>query len=106
MSSDKKTTLANDAFERYDFGDEVVEAHDSWDTNDQADYTKIVYVRCPEDNDPDYLYNDDHDASSRKVSFHVSFNTDDTINEVYGLYFSNGSEVGLPAEKSHKMKNS
>ena len=78
--------LADDEFEHYDFGEGVqVCASDNWDKNDAHDFTKIVYVRFDDD-----APNED----SERVSFHVRFAPDGSVNDVYGLLMRNGSEIG------------
>jgi hypothetical protein len=82
-----RTSLATAAFERYVFGEGViVEGHDSWDTNDRDDYTKIVYVTFDD--------SEGGDVSSSKLSFHVTFDVTGAIDEVYALEMKHGNLIG------------
>lgn len=78
--------LADRAFEAYNFGEGVsVVASDCWNTDDENDYTKIVYV----------AYIDDHaDADSHKVSFHVRFNGNSQVEDAYALEMEHGNDIG------------
>lgn len=80
----QREALADELFEEYDFGDGVeVVAHDSWNTEDSDDLTKIVYVRF--DDDPP-------DADSHKLSFHVRFENGEV--DAYALDMRTGNDVG------------
>lgn len=81
-----KENKANDAFESYNFGEGVnVVAHGNWDTSDQLDYTKIVYVMF--EDEPTEL-------DSHKISFHVNFTSQDNVCDVYAISMESGNEVG------------
>lgn len=91
MSEDQKlvqtcVSMADDVLHSYQFGEGVtVVEQDNWNTDDKNDFTKIVYVH----------YDDDlQDADSHKVSFHVQFKMDGTIEEVYGLEIDSGNYIG------------
>jgi hypothetical protein len=88
VSRAEKEQAADDAFERYDFGRGVeVVAHEDWNTDDSRDFTKLVYVTYPED---------DQAAASRKVSFHVKFLDGGALEDVYALEMEHGQEIGCP----------
>lgn len=81
-----RESLADDVFSAYLFGDDVtVETHNSWNTDDPNDWTKIVYVTYA-DNDPQ--------ADSSKISFHVRFAPDGKIEDAYGLDMARGNDIG------------
>ena len=87
---EQKEALAEAEFEQYEFGDGVtVVESDNWDSDDEADFIKIVYVEF--DNQPE--------ADSQKVSFHVRFNQDGSVANAYGLLTSNGAEIGRRRRK-------
>lgn len=88
---EQKKAEADTAFEDYDFGDDgSVVHHDNWDTNDSKDLIKVVYMQF--DGHP----NDE----SEKVSFHVRFDENDNIEEVYALECRHGTEIGsYPKQK-------
>lgn len=76
---------ADTAFEGYDFGEGVTVADsDSWNNDDPLDLTKIVYVN----------FDESLDADSEKVSFHVRFDSNGQVLEVYALLISNGDYIG------------
>ena len=84
---EQREALADAEFAQYQFGDAVtVSESDNWDKNDVADFTKIVYITCDDDAP---------DADSERVSFHVRFNADGTVDDAYGLLMRNGSDIGL-----------
>lgn len=89
----QRAAVADAEFEAYDFGEGVtVAAHDNWDTNEADDFTKMVYIVC--DDDPP-------DADSERVSFHVRFNRDGTVDDAYGLLMRNGADIGFrPANQA------
>lgn len=84
----KRWPRADNAWQQYNFGEGVsVAASDRWNTDDENDFTKIVYV----------TYDDDPaDADPHKVSFHVRFNGNGQVEEVYALEMNHGNEVGFP----------
>lgn len=81
-----RETLADAELAVYAFGDGVkVVQHSGWDTNDRDDFTKIVYVE----------YDDDApDADSHKISFHVRFDADGSVEDAYGLEMEHGNDIG------------
>lgn len=89
---DPREALADAEFEQYEFGDGVtVSESDNWDRSEANDFTKIVYITCDDDAP---------DADSEKVSFHVRFNTDGSVDDAYGLLMRTGADIGSrPAEK-------
>jgi hypothetical protein len=95
MFNANKEVQADDAFEGYDFGDNVeVEDSDHWDTNEPLDYTKIVYVR--------YAVTDE---TTSKVSLHVRFYPNGSIQEVYALEMTGGNYIGhspIPTTRPNK----
>lgn len=78
--------LADAAFEAYEFGEGVtVVEDDNWDSNNPRDLTKIVYV----------TYDDDlEEAETHKISFHVRFAEDGSVEDVYGLDMESGNDIG------------
>jgi hypothetical protein len=88
---EQKTSEADTAFEDYDFGeDDSVVHHDGWDTSDPKDLIKVVYMQF------DGYPSDE----SEKVSFHVRFDENDNIEEVYALECRHGTEIGsYPKQK-------
>ncbi|ABO60311.1 hypothetical protein LA345_37425 (plasmid) [Burkholderia vietnamiensis] len=83
---DDKRERAQDEFEAYDFGAGVmVHDHDLWDMNDATDFTKLVYLGYPEDNP---------DSELHKVTFHVGFRPDASIDQVYALEVQSGNLIG------------
>ena len=83
---EEREALADAEFAQYDFGDGVtVSESDNWDRNDAADFTKIVYITCDDDAP---------DADSERVSFHVRFKADGTVDDAYGLLMRNGGDIG------------
>lgn len=82
----ERQQLADEAFESYEFGEGVaVVERDNWDTNDPLDLTKIVYVRFDDDAE---------EADSHKISFHVRFAEDGSVEDAYGLDMESGNDVG------------
>lgn len=81
-----REALAEAEFIGYDFGEGVqVLDHNRWDTNDEADITKIAYLE----------YDDDApDADSHKATFHVRFRPDGSIDDVYALEVKSGNRIG------------
>ena len=80
---------ADDAFEDYIFGEGVsVEDSDSWDTNDNEDYIKIVYV----------IYEGEESEDTSKISFHVNFNKNGEVTDSYALDMDSGNEIGTSSE--------
>lgn len=90
---EQREVLADSEFAQYQFGDGVtVSESDNWNKDDVNDFTKIVYITCDDDAP---------DADSERVSFHVRFNADGTVDDAYGLLMSNGSDIGLrPANQA------
>lgn len=90
---DEREALADEEFARYEFGEGVtVSESDNWDTNEPDDFTKIVYITA--DDDPP-------DADSERVSFHVRFNPDGSVDDAYGLLMRTGGDIGSrPANKA------
>lgn len=91
-SESKREALADDEFESYNFGEGVtVSQSDNWDKNEADDLVKIVYV----------TFDDDlPDADSSKISFHVRFNPDGSVDDAYGLDMESGNDVGFrPADR-------
>ena len=79
-----RSDIADAEFERYDFGPDVtVLQSDNWDTSDKDDLTKIVYIE-----------GDSQDEDSERISFHVRFNPDGTVDDAYGLLMRNGADIG------------
>jgi hypothetical protein len=90
-----RESLADQEFEAYEFGDGVtVSESDNWDKNDPEDFTKIVYITCE---------GDLPDADSERVSFHVRFNDDGTIDDAYGLLMRTGAEIGSRPEVKRNL---
>ncbi len=87
---DKRIALAEEEFDQYEFGDGVtVASRDNWDVTDQNDLTLIVYINGDDDAP---------DADSERVSFHVRFNADGSVDDAYGLLIRNGSYIGFRPE--------
>lgn len=81
-----REALADAEFELYDFGDgATVAGFDNWDTNDHADFTRMVYLTFDDDAP---------DSDSERVSFHVRFNPDGTVDDAYGLLMRTGADIG------------
>ncbi len=60
-------------------------AQGNWNTDDQDDFTKIIYA----------VYCDDPaDADSHKVSFHVRFSSTGQIGDTYALEMLHGNDIG------------
>jgi hypothetical protein len=90
LEIERREAIADAEFETYKFGEGVkVAGFDGWDTNDLDDFTKIVYIVC-----------DDHgpEDDSIKVSFHVRFDESGNVDDVYGLVFSSGNDIGTRGE--------
>jgi hypothetical protein len=81
-----RETLADREFELYDFG-EGVQITDSsrWDASDPMDWIKKAYATYEDD---------DADAPSHAISFHVRFNDDGSVSEAYGLECDKGNVIG------------
>lgn len=76
--------MADREFDAYEFGDDAsIVGTDAWDTNDPEDYTREAYIQ----------YNDDL-ADSHKISFHVRFAEDGSVDEVYALDCKMGYMLG------------
>ncbi len=92
MDKEKK---AQEIFENYHFGDDVmVVDFDSWDKDPlENDWIRVVYVQ----------YADKLDQDSDKISFHVKWKSSDendlTVQEAYALEIKHGQEVGYIDEK-------
>jgi len=88
---DDRDAKADNAFESYLFGyDTTVDMVDiidcvAWNKDDKNDFTKIVYAS----------YKDDPENSdSHKISFHVRFNDDGGVEDVYALEVKSGNNIG------------
>lgn len=91
-----REALADAEFEQYQFGDDVtVSESDNWDKSDAADFTKVVYITCD---------GDAPDTDSERVSFHVRFNADGSVDDAYGLLMRNGSDIGCRPADQAEMK--
>lgn len=75
-------TLAESHYQEYDFGDLHVSDSDGWDTSDPADFTRIVYLE------------DGTGGDSTRASFHVRFNPQGAVCEVYALDMASGGYIG------------
>ncbi len=84
----QRRLLADDAFEKYHFGDDAeVCGFNHWEDMESDDWILRVYVNF-------YGYMAD---SSSLVSFHVKFFENSlVIREVYALLVENGGEIGHP----------
>ena len=80
-----KHKAAEDAWTNYDFGDLWVTVTDSegFDTSDKLDFTRIAYLE------------ESGAETSLKVSFHVRFNEQGFVTEVYALDVGSGNYVGI-----------
>lgn len=86
-SSSNQSNLADDEFESYDFGEgATVAGFSGWNKDDPRDYTRMVYL-SHEDSAPE--------ADTERVSFHVRFDIDGNVDEVYGLEMRNGNQIGV-----------
>ena len=97
MLEQQRDLIAQEMYEKYDFGENVnVTDDEGWEKDRTSDFTKIVYVE----------FDDEPSESSHRVSFHVKFKDNSAeVEDVYGLLMSNGSEIGhLPKPKSTKLK--
>jgi hypothetical protein len=83
MITDAMQQLASTAWQGYDFGSNRVVDSDGWDTSDPLDVTRMTYLE-PEN----------EDADSFRVSFHVRFNEQGYVTEVYALDMASGGYVG------------
>lgn len=83
MITDAMQQLAATAWEGYDFGDNRVTDSEGWDTSDPLDVTRITYLEPSNE-----------DADSFRVSFHVRFNEQGYVTEVYALDIASGGYVG------------
>jgi hypothetical protein len=83
MITDAMQQLASMAWEGYDFGNNRVTDSEGWDTSDPLDVTRMTYLE-PEN----------EDADSFRVSFHVRFNAQGYVTEVYALDMSSGGYIG------------
>lgn len=84
----ERIDLAQDEFEGYDFGEGVqVIDHGKWCVDDSSDLTKIVYLEFDEDGPEDDLH---------RANFHVRFNDEGGVAEVYALDLQSGNEIGVP----------
>ena len=81
--ADDKATKAETAWQDYDFGDGDVSDAEGWDRIDPLDHTRITYVSP-----------DNEDADSFRVSFHVRFNEQGHVVEVYALDMVSGGYIG------------
>ncbi len=80
-----KQNMANQAFEHYDFGEEIeIIATEGWDTSDPGDFIRVAYAINTEEQNED----------SEKISFHVRFNEADLVEDVYALECRTGNEIG------------
>ena len=95
VAIESKESLADAEFENYDFGDGVrVSESDNWNSDDEEDFTKMVYITCD---------GDDPEADSERVSFHVRFWRDGSVSEAYGLLMKSGNYIGFrPAGRADK----
>jgi hypothetical protein len=83
MITDAMQQLASTAWESYDFSTNRVTDSEGWDTSDPLDVTRVTYLE-PEN----------EDADSFRVSFHVRFNEQGYVTEVYALDIASGGYVG------------
>ena len=92
LEVERRTRIAEHAFEQYEFGDDIsVTDQGTWDTNDFDDFIKIaaIEIAVPA---PQYFEVD-------RISFHVRFDALGSVAEVYALLVSTGSEIGCPASQ-------
>lgn len=78
-----KHKAAEDAWTNYDFGDLWVTDSEGFDTSDKLDFTRIAYLE------------ESGTETSLKVSFHVRFNEQGFVTEVYALDVGSGNYVGI-----------
>ena len=78
-----KHKAAEDAWTNYDFGDLWVTDSGGFDTSDKLDFTRIAYLK------------ESGAETSLKVSFHVRFNEQGFVTEVYALDVGSGNYVGI-----------
>lgn len=82
----RRLMLADFMLSRHEFGEGVsVVDSDNWDPSEVADWVKILYVNFDDQ---------EKDADTVKVSFHVRFNDDHTVAEAYALEHSKGEMLG------------
>ena len=80
---DKNRSLADAAFQLFDFDTYEVVDHDGWEFSSPNLLSKVVYIAAEDSFEP-----------SERVTFNVTFYESGEINEVYALLMSNGMEVG------------
>ena len=89
--------IADDVLAAYDFGEGVtVVEQDNWNTDDPNDYTKIVYVEYVDEKP---------EGDSHKVSFHVRFNPDGSIDDAYALEMDGGNDIGHRGDSGATYRN-
>ena len=93
---DERLHLADKVFNSYDFGDGVrILEHESWDTADPNDLTKIVHVESSQ--------GAESDESSGRLSFHVLFSPGGRLMQAYALNMATSSPLGVPTPSDHKI---
>lgn len=91
MNETQRSLAADAVLAAFNFGDTTVVGQDSWDTTDQNDFIKIVYVQYQEDLP---------DADSHKISFHVRFNQAGEVDDAYALEMEHGNDIGCRGDIS------
>ncbi|KVV40977.1 hypothetical protein WT27_13750 [Burkholderia territorii] len=88
-SHEQKRDIAQSAFETFDFGNGVfVHGHDLWDTQQDLDYTKTVYLEYQDDK---------QDSPLHKATFHVRFNPQGGFLAAYAVEYVTGRLIGARA---------
>lgn len=93
----KQESIAENAWQDYDFGGAKFEESSGWQESDENELTRTFY-----------LESDDPDADSEIAYFKVKFNKDNRtdVEDAYALVGSSGNEIGFRSDQSKTPTNS